>query len=102
MGVLNSDAARLLGAAGTLDRIKADTLTALGRFVGTNTDLTGSGFIGVAAGASLKTTEETASVGRNVTARFDQVINAMRAGAAEYQRIEEENQATLGSVATQA
>lgn len=102
MAVLNTDSAKLRSAATELDRIKNDTLQSLGRYMTMNTDLTGGGFGGNAALASLRTTEDVATTGRNVSARFDSVISAMNAGAAEYDRIESENQANIASVATSA
>lgn len=100
MGVLNTDSTKLRSAAAELDRIKQDTLNGLGRYLTMNQDLTGGGFNGTAAMTSLRTTEDVATTGRNVSARFDSVISAMNAGAAEYDRIESENQANMGSVST--
>jgi len=100
MGVLNTDSAKLRAAAAELDRIKNDTLQGLGRYMTMNSDLTGGGFGGNAALASLRTTEDVATTGRNVSARFDSVITAMNSGAAEYDRVESENQANIASVAT--
>ena len=102
MGVLNTDSAKLRTAASELDRIKNDTLQGLGRYMTMNSDLTGGGFGGNAALASLRTTEDVATTGRNVSARFDSVITAMNSGAAEYDRVEAENQANIASVATSA
>ncbi len=100
MGVLNTDSAKLRAAGAELDRIKNDTLQGLGRYMTMNSDLTGGGFGGNAALASLRTTEDVATTGRNVSARFDSVITAMNSGAAEYDRVEAENQANIASVAT--
>lgn len=102
MGVLNTDSAKLRTAASELDRIKNDTLQGLGRYMTMNSDLTGGGFGGNAAMASLRTTEDVATTGRNVSARFDSVITSMNSGAAEYDRVEAENQANIASVATSA
>lgn len=102
MAVLNSDSARLRTAASQLDRIKNDTLQGLTRYITMNQDLTGAAFGGRAALTSMRTTEDVANTGRNVSARFDAVINAMNAGAAEHDRQEAENQANLGSVSTSA
>jgi hypothetical protein len=102
MGVLNTDSAKLRTAASELDRIKNDTLQGLGRYMTMNSDLTGGGFGGNAALASLRTTEDVATTGRNVSARFDSVITSMNSGAAEYDRVEAENQANIASVATSA
>jgi hypothetical protein len=100
MGVLNTDSAKLRAAASELDRIKNDTLQGLGRYLTMNQDLTGAAFGGNAALASLRTTEDVSTTGRNVTARFDSVISAMQQGAAEYDRVEAENQANIASVAS--
>lgn len=102
MAVFNTDSTKLRTAASQLDEIKAQTLNALGRYVTMNQDLGGSAFVGIASVASLKTTEEVATTGRNVSSRFEQVIQAMQFGANEYDRIEAENQANLSGVSTQA
>lgn len=102
MAVFNTDSTKLRNSASQLDEIKNQTLNALGRYITMNQDLGAGGFQGMAALASMKTTEEIATTGRNVSARFDQVINAMNVGAAEYDRIEQENQTHLASVQTQA
>lgn len=100
--MFQTDSTKLRNSAASLDEIKNQTLNALGRYVTMNQDLGGSAFVGIASVASMKTTEEVATTGRNVSARFDQVIQAMQIGANEYDRIEAENQANLSSVATQA
>jgi hypothetical protein len=98
MGILNTDVERLIGAANALDGIRDETLSALGRYLGTNQDLTGTGFIGQAALASLTTTEDVTTTGRNVSARFENVIQQMRNGAAEYERMNADNAAGFGGV----
>jgi hypothetical protein len=100
--MFQTDSTKLRNAASQLDEIKNQTLNALGRYMTMNQDLGGSAFVGIASVASMKTTEEVATTGRNVSARFDQVIQAMQIGANEYDRVEAENQAKLSSVATQA
>ena len=100
--MFQTDSTKLRNSASSLDEIKNQTLNALGRYVTMNQDLGGSAFVGIASLASMKTTEEVATTGRNVSSRFDQVIQNMQIGANEYDRIEAENQAKLASVATQA
>jgi hypothetical protein len=100
--MFQTDSTKLRNSASQLDEIKNQTLNALGRYMTMNQDLGGSAFVGIASVASMKTTEEVATTGRNVSARFDQVIQAMQIGANEYDRVEAENQAKLSSVATQA
>src|SRR5689334_20100154 len=100
--MFQTDSTKLRNSAASLDEIKNQTLNALGRYMTMNQDLGGSAFVGIASVASMKTTEEVATTGRNVSARFDQVIQAMQIGANEYDRVEAENQAKLSSVATQA
>lgn len=100
--MFQTDSTKLRNSASQLDEIKNQTLNALGRYMTMNQDLGGSAFVGIASVASMKTTEEVATTGRNVSARFDQVIQAMHTGANEYDRVEAENQAKLSSVATQA
>ena len=102
MAVFTTDSTKLRNAASSLDEIKNQTLNALGRYVTMNQDLASAAFVGVASLASVKTTEEVATTGRNVSSRFDQVIQNMQIGANEYDRIEAENQAHLASVANQA
>lgn len=93
-----TDSTKMRAAAAQLDEIKNQTLNGLARYVTMNQDLGGSAFVGIASVASLKTTEDVATAGRNVSARFDQVIQALRAGADEYDRVEHENQSHLSSV----
>ena len=100
--MFQTDSTKLRNSASSLDEIKNQTLNALSRYITMNQDLGGSAFVGLASVASMKTTEEVATTGRNVSARFDQVIQAMNIGANEYDRVEAENQAKLSSVATQA
>jgi uncharacterized protein YukE len=95
-----TDSAKLRAVATQLDDIKSETLNALGRYMSMNQDLGGSAFVGLASVASLKTTEDVATTGRNVSARFDQVIQALRTGADEYDRVEDENRNTLSSIQT--
>jgi hypothetical protein len=102
MAVFTTDSTKLRNAASQLDEIKNQTLNALGRYMTMNQDLGASGFVGIASVASMKTTEEVSTSGRNVSARFDQVIQSMNMGAAEYDRIEQENQQHLASITTQA
>lgn len=102
MAIFNTDSTKLRGTAAALEEIKNQTLNSLGRYVTMNQDLGSGAFSGIASLASMRTTEEVASTGRNVSARFDQVIQAMQIGANEYDRIESENQAKLSSVAAQA
>lgn len=98
MGVLNTDSGRLRSAAMQLDQIKTEVLSALGRYVTMNQDLNGAGFSGTASLASLRTTEDIAQTGRQVSNRFEQIIDAMRTGADEYDRVEHENQAAVSSI----
>jgi len=93
-----TDSTKMRAAAARLDEIKNETLNALGRYGSMNQDLAGSAFQGLASVASLKTTEDVATTGRNVSARFEQVIQALRAGADEYDRVEHENQTSLSSI----
>jgi hypothetical protein len=102
MAVFTADSTKLRNAASQLDEIKNQTLNALGRYMTMNQDLGSSGFVGIASVASMKTTEEVATSGRNVSARFDQVINALNSTAAEQDRIEGENQQQLASIAVQS
>lgn len=93
-----TDSTKMRSAAAQLDEIKNQTLNALGRYLSMNQDLGGSAFIGLAAGASLKTTEDVTTTGRQVSDRFDQVIQALKMGADEYDRVEHENMGHLSGV----
>ncbi|BBZ31345.1 hypothetical protein MMAD_56400 (plasmid) [Mycolicibacterium madagascariense] len=93
-----TNSAKMREAAQRLDDIKTETLNSLGRYMSMNQDLGGSAFQGLASFASMKTTEDVATTGRNVSARFEQVIQALRSGADEYDRVEHENQTSLSSV----
>ncbi len=95
-----TDSTKMREAAQRLDDIKTETLNSLGRYMSMNQDLGGAAFQGIASLASMKTTEDVVTTGRHVSARFDQVIQALRTGADEYDRVEHENQASLSSVQT--
>jgi hypothetical protein len=100
--MFQTDSTKLRSAASHLDEIKNQTLNALGRYVSMNEDLGGGAFVGLAAGASLKSTTDIATTGRHVSSRFDQLIQAMQIGANEYDRVEAENQAHLAAISTQS
>jgi uncharacterized protein YukE len=95
---LNTEAQAMYAAANQLDGIKQDVLAALAQYVTMNQNLTGPGMNGTAAVASLATTEDVAQTGRQVSARFDHVIQMMRTGAHNYQQMDEENRAKLANI----
>ncbi|MGV7254560.1 hypothetical protein PJI20_10235 [Mycobacterium kansasii] len=95
-----TDSSRMLTAAGQLDTILQDVLGSLGRYVTMNQNLTGPGLDGTAALASLATTEDIATTGKQVSARFQSVIDMMRRGASEYQNMNEQNRAALSNIPT--
>ena len=95
-----TDSARMLTAAGQLDTVMQDVLSSLSRYVTINQNITGTGFIGDAADASLISTTDIATTGKQVSARFGHVIETMRRSAAEYQHMNEQNRATLGNISS--
>ncbi|BDN85416.1 MULTISPECIES: hypothetical protein [Mycobacterium ulcerans group] len=95
---LNADVAQMLSGAGQLDNIKQEVLAALGRYVTMNQNLTGTGFAGTAALASMATTEDINRTGQQVNQRFGNVIDMMRRSAQQYQETNAQNRAALGSV----
>lgn len=95
---LNTDTARLMSGAAQMETIGNDALGALGRYVAMNQNLTGSGFIGNAALASLATTEDVATTGRQVSARFQAVCDMIKRSAQEYEHMNEQNRAALSNI----
>ncbi|KWX20466.1 hypothetical protein AFM11_30285 [Mycolicibacterium wolinskyi] len=96
--MFNTDTDRMLEAATTLDNIRNEVLGELNRYVTMNQDLTGSGFQGTAALASMRTTEDIATTARTVSARFEACINQMRNSAHQYTQMNQDNAATLGNI----
>ncbi len=95
---LNTEADRMYAAANQLDQIKQDVVSALGRYLTMNQNLTGPGMNGQAAFASLATTEDIHQTGNQVGARFDHVIQMIRKGAHDYQTMDEQNRARLANI----
>jgi hypothetical protein len=98
MVALNTAASRMRHVAATLDRVRNDVLAGLGNYEVMNQNLNGTGFIGTASLASLNTTAEVANTGRQVSQRFEAVINQINAGAAKYESANEHNRAALSNV----
>lgn len=95
---LNADVAQLGAAATALDSVCGEVLTSLGRYVTMNQNLTGTSFSGTAALASMATTEDINNTGRQVSERFQSVINMIKRSGQEYQAMEDANRAALGGV----
>ncbi|KEP38787.1 hypothetical protein LAUMK4_05752 [Mycobacterium persicum] len=95
---LNADVAQMLNGAQTLATIQSDVLSALGRYVTMNQNLTGTGFSGDAALASMATTEDINRTGQQVNDRFQNVINMMKRSAHQYAETNAQNRAALGSI----
>lgn len=95
---LNTEAEAMYNAANRLDNIKNDVLAALGQYLTMNQNLTGPGMDGTAALASLATTEDVTQTGRQVSMRFDHVVQMMRSGAHQYQSMDEQNRASLSNI----
>lgn len=98
MAVLNTDASRMLQVASTLDRVKQDVLAGLGTYVNKNQDLNGTGFSGSASIQSVSTSVEVSNTGKQVSARFDMVIDQIRKGSAQYGHTNDQNRAALAQV----
>jgi len=95
---LNADVAQMLTGASQMEAIGQDVLASLGRYVTMNQNLTGSGFIGNAALASMSTTEDVANTGRQVSARFQNVVDTIKRSAHQYAETDAQNRAALGGV----
>ncbi|ULP45410.1 hypothetical protein [Mycobacterium lentiflavum] len=95
---MNADVAQMLTGASQMTNIQQEVLTALGRYVTMNQNLTGTGFSGDAALASMATTEDINRTGQQVSQRFQSVIDMMKSSAHQYQQVNEQNRAALGSV----
>lgn len=98
MAVLNTNANRMLQVAGTLERVKQDVLAGLGTYVNKNQDLNGTGFIGTASLQSVNTSVDVSNTGKQVSARFDMIIDQIRKGAAQYSNANDQNRAALAQV----
>jgi len=97
---LNTDTERMLEAASRLEGIRDEVLSSLGRYMATNQDLTASGFQGMAALASMRTTEDISTTGKQVSARFQQCIDQIRGSAHQYSQMNEQNAAQLGNISS--
>ncbi|WP_301149887.1 hypothetical protein [Mycobacterium simiae] len=99
---LNADSAAMASAAAALENIAGDVLTALGRYSTMNGNLTGAGFVGDAAMASMATTEDISNTGRQVHDRFQTVINMVKKSGHEYAAMNDANRSTLspGAIST--
>lgn len=95
---LNADVAQMLSGASQLSNIQQEVLSALGRYVTMNQNLTSTGFSGDAALASMATTEDINRTGQQVNQRFQSVIDMMKRSAHQYQETNAQNRAALGSV----
>jgi uncharacterized protein YukE len=97
---LLTDTERMLEAASRLDSVRNEVMSALGRYMTMNQDLTGGPFSGSAALASMRTTEDISTTGKQVSARFQACIDQIRASAHQYAQMNEQNAANLGGIAT--
>ena len=96
----NTDTELMLEAAGRLEGIRDEVLSSLGRYVMTNQDLTSGGFQGMAALASMRTTEDISATGKQVSMRFQACIDQIRVSAHQYAQMNEDNAAQLGNIGT--
>ncbi|MCA2304839.1 hypothetical protein JF770_14820 [Mycobacterium intracellulare] len=95
---LNADVAQMLSGASQLENIQNEVLSALGRYVTMNQNLTGTGFSGDAALASMATTEDINRTGQQVSQRFHSVIDMMKRSAHQYSETNAQNRASFGNV----
>lgn len=98
MAVLNTNASRMLQVASTLEQIKHDVLSELGNYVNRNQNLNGTGFSGTASLQSVNTSMDVSNTGKQVSARFDMIIDQIRKGAAQYGHTNDQNRAALAQV----
>jgi uncharacterized protein YukE len=97
---LNTDTQQMLAAAAQLESIRNDVLTSLGQYSTMNQDLGSSGFQGAASIASLRTTEDINSTGRQVAVRFQSCIDQIRNSAHQYAQMNDDNAAHLSNIST--
>lgn len=95
---LNADVAQMLSGASQLSNIQQEVMSALGRYVTMNQNLTGTGFSGDAALASMSTTEDINRTGQQVNQRFQAVIDMMKRSAHQYGETNAQNRASFGNV----
>lgn len=101
MAVFQTQSSRMRQVAATLDRVRNDVLAGLANYESMNQNLNGTGFIGTASMASLHTTADVATTGRQVSQRFQSVIDQINAGAAQYEAANDANRAALSNVGVQ-
>ena len=97
----NTDTEALQNGAVQMQNIAQDVLNGLARYMSTNQDLTGPGFDGLAAMASLRTTEDISTTGKQVSARFQACIDMMKSSAHQYAQMNEDNRTALSHVNVQ-
>jgi uncharacterized protein YukE len=97
---LSTDTKRMLEAASQLESIRNEVMSSLGRYMTMNQDLTSGPFTGSAALASMRTTGDISTTGKQVSARFQACIDQIRASAHQYAQMNEQNAANLGGIAT--
>jgi len=96
----NTDTERMLESASRLEGIRDEVLSSLGRYMMTNQDLTSGAFQGMAALASMRTTEDISTTGKQVSARFQACIDQIRTSAHQYTQMNEQNAAQLGNISS--
>lgn len=101
MAVLNTEAARMRQVAATLDQVRHDVLAALTNYETMNQNLNGTGFIGLASAASVRTAGDVANTGRQVNQRFQTLIDQINRAAAHYEQGNAANQASLSMTVQQ-
>jgi uncharacterized protein YukE len=97
---LNADVSVMMSGAGQMENIQQQVLEALGRYTTMNQNLTGTGFIGDAALASMASVEDIANTGRQVSQRFQNVIDMIKRSGQQYAEVNAQNRAALGAIQT--
>jgi hypothetical protein len=95
---LNADVAQMASGASQMENIQQEVLAALGRYQTLNQNLTGTGFVGDAALASMASVEDINNTGRQVGQRFQNCIDMMKRSAQHYHEVNAQNRAALGSI----
>src|SRR5690348_11332405 len=96
--MFQTDTEQMLTAAQRLDSVRNEIMGMLTQYQTMNQDLGQGAFQGLASNASLRTTEDVASTGRQVSARFQGVIDHMKSSAHQYAGMNQDNAAKLGNI----
>ncbi|SKK91708.1 WXG100 family type VII secretion target [Mycobacteroides abscessus subsp. massiliense] len=96
--MFQTDTDTMLTSAGHLDNIRNEIMGMLNQYMTTNQDLTSGAFTGIAATQSTLTAEDILNTGRQVSDRFQGVIDHMKSSAHQYAAMNQDNAVKLGHV----